>query len=336
MNNKLFSEKNSLRSRIDIIKRRPGISLAVAYFISLLIFCFIVYKYKTNLSSNFDDFTISFAASLLEDLLFFLFIGIVLFIITIKKPEDNDIDVRLDTVISSQNVTAQAKNHFRSETKSVLAFYERCDVSIEIHEFDEALQAYKLFFIFDAVITNMCQDIPFQLMTYAFTTPGVEKDGQLGEIIALYIKDSNSGEQVGETVGSLKKLGKKGYIKKVPLEISANGKAEYKFAFWIWSEIGHKDKPFYTAVDRFTDTYNLSVKNKLTNDLILPFSADLNHKDEPYKLIKKPLLQCAKVKSGERKKIMENDSLKPGESIDIFFLKPENIHNNQEERKKNV
>ncbi len=211
----------------NFIKRRPALALSLAYLCSVIIFCVFIYLQYRN--GSLAGFSVSFAAALLEDLVFFFFIGITLFVITLKKLEDNEIDVRLDTVISSPNVTASAREYFRKETKSVLAFYEKCNVVIKICGCDKETSTYKLYFMFDSTIINMCKDINFNVSTNAFVKPGRSVNENWGEVTILTIKDLTSGNEVGETVGFPKMLTESGYNETFPLLISANGKAEYKF-----------------------------------------------------------------------------------------------------------
>jgi len=305
----------------DFIKRKPGITLALAYLCSVIIFAYTAYHSKVLL--KYDDFILSFSASLLEDLIFFFLIGIVLFILTLKKPEDNELDVRLDTVISSPNVTASARDYFRDETKSALAFYERSEVIIKISQFNEKNKTYKLFFNIYSVIINMCKDIHFELETNAYVIPGLEVNGDYGDITILEIKDKLTNNQAGELpVGIPIPLKKIGYDKTIPLRISANGKADYKFGFRIWSGYNQNERLFYTTVDRFTDSYNLSIVNDLENNFSFYVKVLLKRKKVLDENQTETIFESKGLEPGETATIIEESSLNPGDKLQFYFGEP--------------
>jgi hypothetical protein len=322
--------KASKQNVSDFIKKKPGIALAIAYLCSGVIFAgSIYYLYQKNGSVDVDivnktvnNFFLSFSASLLEDLVFFFFIGIVLFIITLKKMEDNEIDVRLDTVINSPNVTASAREYFRNETKSVLAFYERCDVLIKITQYDKKVGAYKLYLSFNAIINNMCKDIQFNVQTNAFVKPGVEVNNNWGELTIFNIKDIASGSNAGEPIGIPVQLDEKGYNKTIPLLISDSGKAEYQLGFGIWSKYDQVEDLFLTSVDRFTDSYNLTIENGLEDEISFKFSAKLESQDELYQPEVREFQPLTKLEPHSQFQLMKGNNLKPKEIVKIFLGKP--------------
>ncbi len=318
--------KSSKNNISEFIKRKPGIALAISYLCSGFILgatIFFLYKSgsfdKTDLVENFS---LSFSASLLEDLVFFFFIGIVLFIITLKKMEDNEIDVRLDTVINSPNVTASAREYFRKETKAVLAFYEKCDVLIKITEYDENTGTYKLYLSFDAIINNMCKDIQFNVQTNAFVKPGLEVNNNWGELTIFNIKDVASGNQAGEPVGIPVRLYEKGYNNTVPLLISDSGKAEYKLGFGIWTKYDQEKELFFTSVDRFSDSYNLTLENGLNENISFEFYAKIKSQNELYQSETAQLQPLTELGPKNRFQIMKGNNLKPTDRIQIYFGKP--------------
>lgn len=319
-------DKLSKLNIVALIKRKPGVALTVAYLSSVVILVgALYYIYKINGFVDAEtkiNFFLSFSASLLEDLVFFFLIGIIIFIITLKRMEDNEIDVRLDTVINSPNVTASAREFFRSETKSVLAFYEKYDVLIKIMEYNEEVGAYKIYLSVYGIIDNMCEDVQFNVQTNAFVETGVKIDDSWGELTIFYIKDIISGKSAGEPIGIPIQLKEKGYNKTTPLLISKSGKAEYRLGFGVWSKYNQKDDLFLTSVDRFVDSYNLIIENGLEEEVSFEFSAKIEYQNELHLQETRVLQTLTKLDPHNHFQLMKGSNLKPEESIRIFFGKP--------------
>lgn len=314
-------DKDKLSVRIvRKIQERRGVALLSAYAISLVIFfiAIIFIKDKSSLA-------ISFSASLLEDIVFFSLIGIVIFIITMKDGKDEDIYIRLDNVINGSNLLKykNAKNYFHGQTKQALAFYSRYKTTINIDEQNSHMKAYKIYTVSSGVIVNMCADIPFEDHTNVRAYPGVNVNGQNGEVTFYQIKDRISGDIVGEKIG--KPIALKptvGYSHNAKLFISANGKADYDYAFWLWSKYDQREKMFNLMIDRFASSYELEIQNSLKDNMSVYFEASLvKMNDESFATVSEILCKT-KLLSGERIIIPNLDSLKPLDYIKIYFGPP--------------
>lgn len=315
------------------VSRRPGLYLSLAYCVSVIVLALTLF-YLEGFQQDGRTFLMSFAASLSEDLIFFLFIGIVLFIVTLKKPEDDKIDVRLSTVVSNKKVTRGAKEYFQSETRDTLAYYSRYDVTIVLSAYDHDEEAYKLTSHVEGKIVNMCDDTQFKGNAKVFVSPDKFVHSEYGELSMFSIYDgSEVASHNSDTTLSVPMTSRHAIDKDLDFIIPPDGELYYRFSFSIWSGAQDQnppedDAPFYTAVDRFAEEYNLRVINKLP-DLRIPFIAE----QERHLTVGSRKIDRAEIIEGY---IEPNDgsitvlpgvNLSPKETIYLSFGRPESPHN---------
>lgn len=311
------------------IKKRTGVVL-ICSFLVLISILFLI-NYFTSYQIDFSDkaFLLSFSASLIEDLIFFSLIGVVLYFSSFKKLEDSEVNVRLNTVINSPNVSKGAQDYFQLKSKQMLAYYESFDVKLTIKEYDSTNSAYKLYMEVDAKIVNMCKDLIFQGYHANYIKSGIPVSGDFGECILYLLNDDNDALEQHQLINGVPvKLGEKIFNKTIPLIIKSNGHATFKMTYYIWSKYEQTVSLFTTKVDRFVNSYSLTVINSLDKNLF-EIKADKITYDESSQVHNKESLiekDSATVDVGRNGfQLIQNQPFKPQESVEIFFSKPSEI-----------
>jgi len=257
MLNKIFS----------VIKRYSFYSLLVVYGILVAIFYFSEKLGGENpLISN--DFILSFRASLLEDIIFFSFVGVVVYISSFRSSEDEKVDTRIASIINADITSVSSKEYFREKIGEILTYYDDLKVTITLSEYKRNEGSIKIEAHFEGDILNMTKDLPLKTVIKAYANPGLVINNQAGEVKFLEIRDNNaSSKKIFDYSKSSKPIKpKNGFSLKEPVEISPNGKVGYQYSFWIWSVLQDTndlapEKGFTFSADRFVNTLVINVIN---------------------------------------------------------------------------
>ena len=217
-----------------------------------------------------EGFYLAILSAFIENFAFFGFIGLIAQFISMKAPEDQDFERRIEAVANASFVNPKAKAFLVAQNRKLLAFNELADVKLVIKEIDSEKRAFKIYTIFNNTIINMCRDVDYSLMeTPARAEAEIFIDGIGGEITHLSLSDTtlHTREAVIEEQVVILKPGNPIYNHVIRnFNISANSRALWKYAFWLWGKMeGDAKKPddwFFVGVNRFTADFRVKIINE--------------------------------------------------------------------------
>lgn len=158
-----FPSKKTISYIADVLLR---------YRLMVFIYLLILASYFIFLHNKFPDqkenFYVSFSASVLEDLIMFIFLTIGVTFISIKlsniNPEDYDYERRIRALMNSDNVKddKRAYNYLQSELSRLLTYNKVMNYEVSIIDHYPTQNAYAIVTKRTHIITNMCKDKEFE------------------------------------------------------------------------------------------------------------------------------------------------------------------------------
>ena len=271
--------------------------LIIVAFIITLIF-WMVLSFKSNIwplgnnigSGQNDSYVISFLASLLEDLIFFGFVGFLVFWSTIKKNSDEPFKVRVKALANNEKVNKlRIESSLEDVIAEALAYCQYVNLLIEIKDYCEKNNCILLSIKIDARIVNMCKDIDYSLRTAYFVEPGEKVNGTYGSIQAMGIYNANDVEdkQVFYENDNYELLEPDIVRKTFNFAIAKNGEAISKTGYTIWvkadKNFSDVDNWYFFQLTRFADEFNLTFRNHTNSNILFKYRV-FSSKDNEYKI----------------------------------------------------
>jgi hypothetical protein len=304
------------------IKNRQIISIAIVFFF----YVYITYYYQNNFFPNErsdlnataptikeiinkNEFYYSFIASSYEDIIFFALIGIGIFIFSLKKPEDEKLENRMNALFTNHHSVDQSVvNKAKKELKKLAVYSPETVLSITIldrvkHENNgKEYDLLKIGIDREVHLKSMIHDLD------NFDTEGkVEFYGEVACPLPNDIYGEINTIELMYDVDNIEKIVTNKQIKnKVFTEIfSETFKKDSKLVLhsnlWLWMKNG--DIYEHTSYRTTANTY-VSVKNNIQNDIIITnngseianLKADLEN-DNPYQIKEGMFLEHGEVYS---------------------------------------
>lgn len=305
----------------------------LSYFVLLGAYSYFLFYRRTSTVRYLDllfgeGFSVSLSASMAEDLLFFGAIGILVFYITTRKPEDEEISSRIRSVTNGRNVSEAAKGYFEMKTREVLAYNSKSIVTVKLKEYRADEKALKVYVEYDNTITNMCKDVPFTMVNArAIATPAMRVGNSWGQVTHLTIEDKKLvSEREVIVEGDVMDIPENGYRKEINYRISEDSEARYKFCFNIWSEFSGEGNEvdenwFYTFVNRYTDSYTFCIINEIDRVKLISLRYKYTDRSD---LSEFNLIEREDVLGyGEQKILVQGVQLHLNDKFCLFFSKIE-------------
>jgi hypothetical protein len=254
---------------LKAIRKHP-----IGYLVVVLILVLTIYYLTGKIPEDNiyfkPDFIVSFRASLLEDIIFFSSVGVIMYIASFRSSEDDQIDTRIASIINAELASVSSKDYFKEKIGEILSYYDYLDVTLTISNYDELEHVVKIEAYFEGDIINMSRDLQLKTLIKAYARAGKIINNQAGEVKILQIIDKVSAEKLIDISRSSKPISPdKEFALKEIIEISPNGKVNYQYGFWIWSELQSNNtvefiNGFKFSADRFVNRLNINIKN-ITN-----------------------------------------------------------------------
>lgn len=217
-----------------------------------------------------QDFKISFLASAYEDILFFLVIGIFLFILGNKSPEEDMLDNRINHLFTNNgSVDSFVLSKSKESIKKLAVFSDKTDVIIDVIDivdygdkkllkigFDKTYYLKSLIHDLDNLTTDG------KLIFYGETQAELPKK-EYGFINILELRCQKDGIT---KISHNEPLTKEKQIFEFTEKFKKDDIVTLYGNYWMWMLNG--DILFHTAY-RNTSSTNISVKNKLSVDIII-------------------------------------------------------------------
>lgn len=253
----------------------------IVWSLSYYIF-FICRKQQTYSFLDFhlgEGFAISFSASFLESLLTFLFVGMVVTIVSLivnsKRPDEYDFDVRVGAILNSD--FAQGDNNLRTylkrETQKLACFNDKILAEVFIEDFDVENCAYKVYTELEHTISNALKDRNFSVTDKpeVEVASDLEVNGSYGYIKELKTFDIKTQRTIRSFIGkSIEYLKMPRFSREIDIAIKKNCQLGWKMSYCVWHKVwgayGKKEK-YTISVSRYTKKTDFQLINSYSADV---------------------------------------------------------------------
>lgn len=274
------------RKKKRLIRIRTSIIIiAGIYLILWCLYCHFFISSRWDKTESFLDrlghdkgFATSFSASLAEDLVFFVALGLVVIVLTTRSLKSYSFREKASALINSNEADGNEnlEDYVSEFIAQNIAYNKEVESTITVFDYDDEKTAYHLFIDTKHIIGNFCKDKNFvtkRLYNFFVNKADVEVRGETGQVIALDRIDIETRKITSCIQGHENILLNKEFTRPVDLSIPRNQEIEVRLKFKIWSKTGDlSDRSNealwnYISVDRYTQDMKLSIENKTTKGI---------------------------------------------------------------------
>lgn len=275
-------------------------------------------------SEGASDFAISYAASALDSLVFFILVGFILAIIALKKPEEEKLNRKIEYIFPDVEPDSKLLPYLVESVSALACINTAAERVLTITEVSDCGKFVKISLKSHSVIKNIHnntdyanEEMPWSFMVDA-QVPNEELLGEIHELsIVDKIGDCSEEKHIIQGIVQLTDDNRE-YNTHFPMKLTAGQEVVYQANCWSWESIGN---PFSFGINRYTQYQNISILNMTNEDL----AVSVTHKDgqtnqettNTYELPK--LENSGKVKTVKSHQI-ENTDLCPYHSIVLNFI----------------
>lgn len=251
-------------------RKFPPLLIGVAVF---AVICFLIIYFNYDLlKSGYKEFIISFAASFLEDLIFFLLIGAIATYISIKDPSNDHIDRRARWLFNGKRFDEGALLYIREKATNLAIYSPLCEITVTFEEINSDGLTVKANIKSTRKFANLMSDAAHKKFLHEYSA---ESDDFYSSQVngELTLVSTGVGASKKNRSMSPKPLPLGGLKESVIIEIDGDGESEFEHAFWVWYEIG---KNFFFSSHQYTTRVVVRVINESEKEICLN---DLRSKD---------------------------------------------------------
>ncbi|RLT89218.1 MULTISPECIES: hypothetical protein [unclassified Ketobacter] len=218
--------------------------------------------------SDWTDFKISFLASAVEDTIFFIVIGGVIAIATLRKPEEEHIDNRIGFLFKDDSEgAANAKKYAKKAIEKLACYSEKSNVRIRVISYNEELDAFKVQTDWEFHLHNLYNNCAYKdddTFHVDIETDNVgTKDGIQGEMLKIRTittdgKKSKLSDITTSHLDDPEPIKGEKFNKQVGIRIESDEQCIYEVSFWMWCK---SDVQYHQWVRRYTKNYVVEVHN---------------------------------------------------------------------------
>jgi hypothetical protein len=340
---KMHFQKNKTYIKVERFLKRGYIIVLLSYLLlCILYWWFFIHNYcgtQRYLDAHWGiGFAISFSASLLDDLIMFLVLGIIGTIIQAiisRSPDEEDFDSRVKALMNSKHVEGNDKlvSYLKSYLTTFLAYISKMNITMIVKEYDENENAYKIFTEYDITLSNMCRDSEYNVKDPKITVySDISVNGDFGHVSYLGTYDPTSLRIINTIIDEDKRediVPIKGHFEReFNYKIPKDGMMAWKLRFTIWSKIyddkyDEPEKWFTHSLLRYAQNVKISLENHLNSQHnikfdVKKFSTATNERDL---IVSNDILG---YNSDGPKIIAPEIEYHPGDTIEFWFYKPSN------------
>lgn len=242
---------------------------AICYIVIAYVICLIGLSTYGHSISFFElvldsdkkvDFDISFMASAIEDLIFFMILGIVVLAVTHRRPEDENLETRIGYLFSGANSSPDARQHALDIVSKHACISPKSEIIFTIESFDSSLSAFKVSTEYKFILANMYKDQPYKdkRVLLEISTDDVSvRDGVYGQVQAMSTTSQDALDckehiQAPVSIESLQ------FQKAIELEIPPDSMMQYYVRFWHYVRLGGN---YEFGVNRYTKKLTIRMIN---------------------------------------------------------------------------
>lgn len=213
--------------------------LVFGFIVFFFITACVLWRASLLTEDNYSSFVISLAASFLEDLIFFVLIGVVAIIVSTRDPSEEHIERRARWLFNGSNFDEEALKYVRDQATLLAIYSSDCRITITFEESHPDGKTVKAHIRSCRKFANLMSDTPstFFMHEYQAIADDVYDKEINGELLALV---TGVGDSRKEWMRTPKPLPIGGHKNSVNIEIKGDGENVFEHAFWVWYKIGEK------------------------------------------------------------------------------------------------
>ncbi|MCG7532484.1 hypothetical protein MHM98_14185 [Psychrobium sp. MM17-31] len=261
--------------------------LTIALVIYAMIFVLLFYvsnEFVKNPTGSFEIFSLtiessmveSYLASSLDNIIFFSTIGILLFLISKEKPENNKLFEKIKYIFPIVEQDKQLSSYLKKKISSLACIVTESERNIELMESSSCDKFVKLSISSESHLKNIYgkDDFISDEIIFSVKVDPVPFEDIYGEISEVYITDTLEAiPKDNEKLKFIKRLVKDDceFSKRLKVKLKPNKGALYKTTAWYWQNI---DEKFNFHVSRFTEKQIYNVTNSTANAMNVTFGSN--------------------------------------------------------------
>ena len=243
-------------------------TIAVLFVIVVFVFVILYFSLESQFEVKTQDFSVSFLASYLQDIIFFSLIGAAAWFYGMRRPQSEILDSRIWYLYSSPHATDDALKYNREQIEKLAAFGKSSESHITVTDYDSAIKAYKVHFIRRSIFQNLFEDREYRdsisiriepdVIPSLHRVEGIEhSNGELVLVQSTVLGDSHDGPK--RHITHPIKIKQSALEREVELTIQENGSIMFEFEFWLWCLVGESQ---WIRVLRYTKELKIDISNK--------------------------------------------------------------------------
>lgn len=302
------------------------------YFLVLAIYFGTLYIHAERDPANF---WLSFSASMLEDMIMFIFLTLGVTFISIKlsniNPEDYEYDRRIRALLNSSKVKGDDKAFaYVHETISELLTYNRkMYYKVSVLDYFPSENAYAITTERTHIITNMCKDRNFEKRASPIVVvPDVAINQSFGILNCIKKLDANDLQKEKETILDKAHLCEGENLFQFDSSLQKDTEEAFLISYSMFAKVYDlsdvENAWHYSEAIRYTADVEFSLVNKMRNNQSFKFNLrnKVKHNDAII-----PLEKELELKPGEthvyKKRI--DKGLLPGDRLEFYFYSPDKV-----------
>lgn len=214
---------------------------------------------------NASNFSISYAASALDSLIFFTVVGLAITIISIKRPEEEKLATKIEYIFPDADSDSPLGKFLGNKISALACISPITERTIIIQEISEAFGAIKVMSKTNCVIKNIHNNHHYATdsMSYGVKLDLVEIDspllGEVNDISVLFdLHDPSKNRRILNGTQPLTKANPE-FSETFSLKLEPGETASYLTAAWIWQPI--TDTVRFTP-PRYTEAQSVKLCNE--------------------------------------------------------------------------
>ncbi|CAH6863118.1 hypothetical protein PZ937_21300 [Vibrio alginolyticus] len=219
-----------------------------------------------------SDFAISFFASSMESILFFVCSGAIAFFLSISRPEHEDFDTKLSYLFPRVNQTEKGKEYCRSSVNKLACISTKTTVQVSVDEYSPKYEAFKVSTEHVYHLLNLHNNVHFKdelKITHKLdnaepTSFGTHSWGQIKKIRT--ISGHKRPEECLNALDSPVQLTTQEYTLPFEVKIKPNDHLILDISSWTWNNFL---SPQTSRVGRFTEHLDMKVTNSIDQTIVL-------------------------------------------------------------------
>ena len=254
-----------------------GLALYISLFMGVLFYNNLIFanSHLGSLQSSAaqpSDFSISFLASGIESLLFFVCSGAVVLFFSLSRPEDKDFETKLFYLFPRINETEAGKKYCRESINKLACISSITKISISIDEYSEEYEAFRVSTDHEYHLLNLHNNVEFKdvlKVKYKLddAEPGDFGNHAWGQIKRIRtISDHSEPDQSVALLDRPTLLDKSEFEHPFDITIGPNAHLILDISSWTWNKF---KQPQNSRVGRFTEKLCMVIVNNSGIDLVI-------------------------------------------------------------------